>query len=438
MVDNALAQLQKRLSQEAAVAIDTPAVKKRVSEMLSQQGYSIQPEQQRTMDLMGMVYDYVHEDLPSKRARGLIDQLLVPLIRVALRDPDFFTNPTHPARQLFEAIAHVGELWLDDPAGRPTFEKLNTLLHDVLERPDEDIRLFEKALAEIREHIRRLQKKASVVEKRHVEQMKGKEKLDLARIQSREKLDALIKKYAPPESAVRLLRGPWADYLSLTILRHGEDSEQWKSAVEVAEMVAIALKGRIPPPIAKKIKARGDWLQERLKAGLTQVGYAKSEIAEVSERIDEALNWAEERAPGDALPKALEAPLPMPQHVEEKVKAAETEEPAPIQKVDELSQKEKTQLAKIRLMSFGTWLEFQFEEEGPWKRRKLAWHSPVTGHCLLLNNLGGEAEKLDLPEMAKLMVAGRCRPVKVKKKPLLERAMESIRDRLKGLNPVAT
>ncbi len=102
-------------------------------------------------------------------------------------------------------------------------------------------------------------------------------------------------------------------------------------------------------------------------------------------------------------------------------------------KLAELTADQKHNLAKVRLMAFGTWFELKLDDNQNWIKRKLSWYSPVTGRCLFVNNRGGMAEELNLHDLAIAMSEGRARVFEANARPLMDRAFESIFNRLKGL-----
>ena len=85
--------------------------------------------------------------------------------------------------------------------------------------------LYTALLADIQQHLALLTRKAQTAERRHVEAMQGRERLD----QARQRASALIgERFAqsPPRGLLRaLLDRAWSDVLALTLLRHGEDSD---------------------------------------------------------------------------------------------------------------------------------------------------------------------------------------------------------------------
>ncbi len=155
---------------------------------------------------------------------------------------------------------------------------------------------------------------------------------------------------------------------------------------------------------------------------------AKATAAEVSTfAATVAASMAESAAEAEP-PEVLNQPAPRSQASS---KVAETTL-KPV-KLAELTIEQKHNLAKVRLMAFGTWFELKIGPNEKWIKRKLSWYSPVSGRCLFVNNRGGLAEELNLHDLAIAMSEDRARVFEASARPLMDRAFESIFGRLKSL-----
>lgn len=90
---------------------------------------------------------------------------------------------------------------------------------------------------------------------------------------------------------------------------------------------------------------------------------------------------------------------------------------------EELSEKERSWLAKLRIVPFGTWFELQ-TADGTWAKRKLSWYSPITGRCLFVNNRGARAGDILMEVLARDMASNKARLYRPASKPLMDRALE--------------
>ena len=109
-----------------------------------------------------------------------------------------------------------------------------------------------------------------LAERRHVEAARGKERLELARRQANAQIDQCCDLQAPPRFVQTLLRQAWADALTLTRLRHGDDSPQWQERLLQTERIAAVT--------AQAVDANGGTdavLASEVESALVQVGYRR-------------------------------------------------------------------------------------------------------------------------------------------------------------------
>ena len=140
-------------------------------------------EDSDTVDLVGMLFGYINQNVQEgSGARALLNKLHVPVLRVALSDKTFFTRRDHPARDLLNTIAETGARWIDDSDSDPELVKKMQLVVDHVGADfDGDIGVFETLLGDLSGHMQLLARRAEVIERRHIDAAKGRDKLDIAR-----------------------------------------------------------------------------------------------------------------------------------------------------------------------------------------------------------------------------------------------------------------
>jgi len=193
-------------------------------------------EQSDAIDVVGMLYENLMRGVkPGSAAATVLAKLQVPMIRVALHEPGFPTQPEHPARQLLNTVAETGMNWLgedDQDSGLTT--QLHSIVDRVLQEYRGDSSVFRDLQQELQQHLQTLARKAEVTERRHVEAARGREKLTLAREHAAECMESLLKEKQLPRFTRSMLVQAWADVMALTSLRQGQDSPAWERQLEVA------------------------------------------------------------------------------------------------------------------------------------------------------------------------------------------------------------
>jgi hypothetical protein len=395
---------------------NTLQVKLRRATPAGSRSLDLAQEDEDTVDLVGMLFDYITRNVrDGSAARSLLTQLHVPVLRVALGDRRFFTHRSHPARELLNTIAETGARWMDDADSDPELvRQMQRVVDHVGEEFEGDLGVFETMLADLGRHMQVLARRAEVVERRHVDAAKGRDKLDIARDIARRAI-ALVLEHNTPGGFVRaLLEHAWTDSLALAALRHGENSAQFRDGISVAERLAR----RGPGP-----GAEDEELREELDQGLRQVGLHATDISAVLDRV-----LGREKAPaqpppgGDRVAHVLAGKTRLGAHA---AKDAEAEPEAPP------SAAEAAMLEKLRRTAFGTWFEFALNQEGDYVRRKLAWFSTVTGRCLFVTQRGAHAEDRTLRQLAREMLSGQVRLAEMEQASLIDRAWKAITEALR-------
>ena len=136
-----------------------------------------------TVDLVGMLFDHIATDLRgSSDAQSLLGRLQVPVLRVALNDKTFFTRRDHPARELLNTIAETCSRWIDEGDADPDLVEQDAGRRRARHREfDGDLGVFAHLLGDLSRHMQALARRAEVVERRHVDAARGRDKLEIAR-----------------------------------------------------------------------------------------------------------------------------------------------------------------------------------------------------------------------------------------------------------------
>lgn len=400
-----------------------------------------------TIDIVDMMFDFIRTEREVRdHAQDLLNKLQIPLLKVALRDKQLFTERNHPAREFLNGLAEAGSVWVEEEdKSSQTFKKMQVMVDRVVSEFEDDVDLFEQLLQDLNKHLTTLRRKSESAERRNIEAMKGREKLTLARDQADSEINRRVKQFSPPMFVRNLLEQAWSDFLTLSALRHGENSAQWKTGLQLADQLIASTNPKLPGTDRVRLRAKREDLHQAVRAALTQVGYKRNDVDVVLANLDECQRWALADEP--QIEKAPPVLNKAPQHVSPAADGKGKPEAKPIlnkgrfggvpdkqERVEklELNDKEKTTLAKLRLTPFGTWFEFVQNQQGDVVRHKLSWFSPVTSRCLFVNHKGVKVEERSLYQLARDMVRGNARIYQPKKKPLFDRAMGKILDRLRG------
>ncbi|MGH8084354.1 MAG: DUF1631 family protein [Lysobacter sp.] len=375
-------------------------------------------EDNDTFELLNLLYTAIGRELrKGAPSNDLLDRLQVPLLRVALQDRAFFVREQHPARQLLNAVAEAGAVWVaEDEADPQLNSKLQHAVDHVVTHYDGDATVFDSANQKLQQHLQTMARKAEVSERRHVEAARGRDKLDLAKARANEAIAQAVGGGTLPKFLRTLLDQAWADVLTLVLLRHGEDSGEWRlHATATAQIVATHLLGEPAP----------DGLAARIESALGLVGYHGEEAVVIARQLTGVPDDNDDPASRTELAIKLKA----------RSRLGADAEPKPAE-LEPRTPREQECYDLLRALPFGTWIEFSTNQQGHMVRRRLAWFSPTTGRALFVNQRGQRVDDNlahDLDQVARLLAIGQARVVTADRGRLVDRAWQASLAALRGL-----
>jgi hypothetical protein len=379
-------------------------------------GASLSPQDSDTFELLDMLYTQIEREVRADApAASLLRKLQLPLLRVALQDRAFFVRSQHPARQLLNAIAESGARWLDDDDLDPQLlEPLQQAVDAVVEKFDGDPSVFESSNRELQAQVQNLARKAEMSERRHVEAARGKEKLEIAKVRAAETIAEIVGEQRLPKFVRALLNQAWADVLTLTLLRQGADSTEWQRQLDMTRRIVDTCGHNGGEPDAD--------LASHIEAALSQVGYHGEEAAAIARRLTSAMDDDEDPASRTELTMRLKA----------RVRLGEDSNDARKPELPPRDEAEQAQYDQLRVMPYGTWIEFNINQQGDLVRRRLSWYSPVTDKALFVNQRGQRVGEHSLDSVARMLARGQAKIVAAERGRLVDRAWQATLNALRS------
>jgi hypothetical protein len=366
-------------------------------------------EQGDTVELTAMLFQNLGQQLgATSPGRAVLGGLQWPMLRAAVNDRGFFDRPEHPARQLLDTVSEAAHHWLDPAEGEPDAALIDRLERLVVEASHTQV-IDPTWRAEIEQQITQLSRKAHVAERRQIEAMEGRDRLERARQRATEIMGERLGKGAAPRGVLRiLLERTWADVLALHILRGGETGEAFLHCLGVTDQL-----------LGRRLIADVQKLRVEVERGLEHLGMHPSEAAQVAAGLFEtpATQTDEALTPTDVALRLKQRP-----RLGEGTAHGEAVAPVEPTPLDAAARAVYDGFATLR---FGTWFEF-IQPDGSASRRKLAWFSPTTGRCLFVNQRGSRAEDIDLTRLARLMARGEAREWREQRTSFIDRAWQAV------------
>jgi Protein of unknown function (DUF1631) len=376
------------------------------------------PSDSDTFDLVGLLYNHLQREIRDDApAAALVKRMQLTLLRVALQDRAFFVRPNHPARQLLSTVSETAAKWLaEDDFDPQLLAPLQQAVTHAVKNYDGNLEVFEQSNKQLQAHIDTQVRRAETLEKRHVEAARGKEKLEAAKLRAEQVLTEIVGEAPLPKFTRALLNQAWADVLTLTFLRHGEGSEEWNRQIDATRQIVAACTHRDPNVEHPALKAH-------VETALKQVGYHEDEAEVIAKRLSSNVRDEEDGESRTELTMKLKA----------RVRLGEDSQKARKPDLPSRSPHEQECYEQLRLLPFGTWMEFVTNQQGDVVRRRMSWFSPVTDNALFVNQRGQRIGEHSLDSLARMMAKDQVRIVTVQRAGLVDRAWSAAMNALRAL-----
>lgn len=374
------------------------------------------------IDLVGMLFAFILDDptLPD-RCKTVLSHLHTPYLKLALRDRALFTRDIHPARQLLDSMAKAGARFAEDDDASGLLVKMQQIVERILCDFDSDSSLFGELLQDFEAHLRRLQQRVELRERRTLDAARGRDRLHVAHQQAAERIRQVLASRTLPRPMQELLEKGWRDVLALIHLRQGEDSEEWRTACQVAEQLAwsctpLERHGR------ERMQRERLGLLEQLREGLQQLGnLSDGDIRRLLQDVVACQHAVQAGQPELVAGLAVKLPdnglgalLPAQPPAQAQ---ADGEQP--------LTPELEAQLRQLEGLPFGSL--FGFLEDGQVRRLRLSWFSPASRHYLFIDPSGEHSRTWPAARLARGLQDGSVYLLgQPSDSPLMQRALQAI------------
>ncbi|UJJ57683.1 DUF1631 domain-containing protein [Rhodanobacter denitrificans] len=393
-----------------------------------------------TIDLVGMLFEFILEDrnLPATM-QVMLARLQIPYLKAAILDRKLFAHRQHPARRLLDCLAEQAKSWSEESdRDRRLHDKVKSTVDQLLHDFDDDMGIFERLLVDLQQFQDLNKRRSELAEQRVAESTRGREKLEQARRRAaREILDRIGEHKLPPLVHGVLARA-WANHLVLTLLRQGEGSPEFKSALRFVDDFIASTKPATTLESRQALRQMLPGIERALRQGLANVAFQEQDI----ERLLGQLHTYYRQQLGET-PEATEAVvvgedaamLAIPDSIQPVIDQ-DTTPPDSVEEDLVEAPLDSPEWHQVQSLQPGTWLEFCLPDE-PMTRAKLSWISPMSGRYLFVNRRGLKVADYSPQELTVLITDGHARMLAAN--ALFDRAMTAIVDKLSqpGTTPPA-
>lgn len=376
-----------------------------------------------TFELLSILYGEVAREVRAgSSVHGLLERLQLPILRLALRDRDFFEKEAHPGRQILNTIAEADATRYGDAAVDPFFE---AAMHKAVDRLEDEFHgqpeVLEQVNQELQKELDQQVKRSQASEKRVVEAARGRERMAVAKQVASHALQGMVAAHKPPRAIEVLLHRAWLDAMTLVALRNDEQSPAWRQMLDTTRRIMETVKS----PAA----VESPDLAAEVSSAMARVGYHGDAAAALARHLSRSATAPRE----DDEPSATEISARIKAHArlgdEDKADRKEKIERA---KLAPRTAQEEECYRHLRTLPFGCWIDFIQNQQGEAERRRLSWYSTITDKALFVNRRGQRVAEMHMDALARLMAQGQLVVVDRQKMRLIDRAFRATADLLRN------
>lgn len=230
------------------------------------------------IDVVGSLFDQILSDtrVPPQMARQ-IARLQLPVLRVALVDPSFFSSRRHPVRRFVNRIASLACAFdnFEDGPGKEFVERVRDLVQEIVDGDFDQVELYAAKLAELESFIAR-QAEAGVQSNGAVAVLETKE-TDL-RTQQRYmiQLQGGLSPVPMPEFLRSFLCQVWSQALVQAQRHHGQDGDLVRRYRYVGRDLVLSVQPKGSLPMRKRFLMQLPTLMRDLNDGLKLIGWPEA------------------------------------------------------------------------------------------------------------------------------------------------------------------
>jgi hypothetical protein len=228
------------------------------------------------IDVVGSLFDQILSDnrVPPQMARQ-IARLQLPVLRVALADPTFFSSRKHPVRRFVNKMASMACAYeeFDDGPGKKFLARVRELVQELVEGDFDQVDLYATKLNELEAFVAQLTHDDVQAHNSAAALLENKE--SELRIQQRYmlQLQSALTPIQLPTFLRDFLSQVWSQALVLTSRRDGINSEIAKRMRLVGRDLVMSVQPKGSLPMRKKFLMQLPTLMKDLNEGLRLLGW---------------------------------------------------------------------------------------------------------------------------------------------------------------------
>lgn len=353
------------------------------------------------------MFSNIHSNIDvAPQLRPALTNLQIPLAKLAVLEPQFFEDKSHPARGVIDKLTHLAA---SANYPNPTLEKkVQGIVDNIVDNYQTDSTVFDTALEDTDKLIEQQKNALARNVERVVKTHEGQQQLSNAQTAVDKILQTRIRPPTAPQPLVDLIDNGWRDLLVLTHVKDGPHSRAYKDYVKTLDLLSLWLieqqKGGEDVQMEKALEADTfvDMVKQQISTALpTNVSHEP-----ILDELREILSGRQ---------KAKVAKV-KPYPIDTRIKPAQKKK-----KIESLPRLRRW-MRRVHDLKKGTWLNYR-DKKGQKQRMQLAWISDDKERFIFVDERGRKIADMTSVSLARHLAKGYQPPSPAEDLSLVDQSM---------------
>ena len=250
------------------------------------------PAERATIEIVAMMFQSIlTEDRIPAAMRVWFARLQMPVLRVAVSEPDFVATLDHPARRLIDRMGAC-VMGLDSASraiGDALEKEIKRVVQVVEAYPDTGRRVFQTVLVEFEKFLEHYFKNENEASRRGVSLAQQVEQRETLAIQYTIELRRMLNEVPVQEGVRQFLFQVWADVLATSAVRYGGQAAETKAMKRAAADLIWSASAKVTREERAEVIRRLPPLLKRLREGMASANMSPEKQEERISALNSAL-----------------------------------------------------------------------------------------------------------------------------------------------------
>ena len=293
-IDSAQSGVRRRFSSttQRAMAVTTPAMLEELhqrKQVLKKAAAT--PEERATIEIVALLFQSIlTEDRIPASVRVWFARLQMPVLRVAVSEPDFFATTDHPARRLIDRMGAC-VMGFDSSAqvGDALEKEIKRIVQVVEAYPDTGRRVFQTVLTEFEKFLEQYFRDHNEVTRKGVSLAQQVEQRETLAIQYTIELRKMLNEVPVQEGVRQFLFHVWADVLATAAVRYGAQGDVTRKMKRAAADLIWSASAKVSREERSEVIRRLPPLLKQLREGMSAAGIDAARQDEQIQQLNNSL-----------------------------------------------------------------------------------------------------------------------------------------------------